>query len=196
MMRVGYARVSTFEQNTVLQKKALIAAGCIRIAEEKASGVKVRPVFEALIKTLKAGDILVVYKLDRLARSMVHFIRIFEDLKARGVAFESLTEKIETATPQGRMFLHLLSAFASYERDLIRERCHAGQLAAMARGQKWGVLPKFTESECKSLLSMVESGFFTVKILSEWFELPVSTIRDSIYRVTFRGRYVVKKLHK
>jgi DNA invertase Pin-like site-specific DNA recombinase len=118
-MRVGYARVSTTEHNTVLQKKALVAAGCVRIAEEKASGVKVRPVLESLLKTLKRGDVLVVYKLDRLARSMVHFIRIFEDLKARGVAFQSLTENIETNTPQGRMFLHLLSAFATYERDLI-----------------------------------------------------------------------------
>jgi DNA invertase Pin-like site-specific DNA recombinase len=195
-MRVGYARVSTTEQNTVLQKKALIAAGCVRIAEEKASGVKVRPVLESLLKTLKRGDVLVVYKLDRLARSMVHFIRIFEDLKARGVAFQSLTENIETNTPQGRMFLHLLSAFATYERDLIRERCYAGQLAALARGQKWGVKPKFTDEECVKLRAMWESGFFTIRELSIWFDLPISTIRDSIYRVTLRGRYATKKLRQ
>lgn len=193
-MRVGYARVSTTEQNTVLQKKALIAAGCVRIAEEKASGVKVRPVLESLLKTLKRGDVLVVYKLDRLARSMVHFIRIFEDLKARGIAFQSLTENIETNTPQGRMFLHLLSAFATYERDLIRERCYAGQLAALARGQKWGVKPKFTLAECQQLEKMVSSGFFTVRSLSLWFNAPISTVRDSIYRVTLRGRYATKKL--
>ena len=193
-MRVGYARVSTSEQNTVLQKKALFAAGCVRIAEEKASGVKVRPVLESLLKTLKKGDVLVVYKLDRLARSMVHFVRIFEDLKARGISFESLTENIETKTPQGRMFLHLLSAFATYERDLIRERCYAGQLAALARGQKWGVKPTFTLPECFQLLQMTESGFFTVCTLALWFNLPISTIRDSIYRVTLRGRYATKNL--
>jgi DNA invertase Pin-like site-specific DNA recombinase len=193
-MRVGYARVSTTEQNTVLQKKALAAAGCVRIAEEKASGVKVRPVLESLLKTLKRGDVLVVYKLDRLARSMVHFIRIFEDLKSRGIDFQSLTENIETNTPQGRMFLHLLSAFATYERDLIRERCYAGQLAALARGQKWGVKPKFTFNECQQLEKMVSSGFFTVRILSVWFDVPISTVRDSIYRVTLRGRYATKNL--
>jgi DNA invertase Pin-like site-specific DNA recombinase len=192
-MRVGYARVSTTEQNTVLQKKALVAAGCVRIAEEKASGVKVRPVLESLLKTLKRGDVLVVYKLDRLARSMVHFIRIFEDLKARGIAFQSLTENIETNTPQGRMFLHLLSAFATYERDLIRERCYAGQLAALARGQKWGVKPTFTLAECHQLNQLVNSGFFTVRLLSLWFDVPISTIRDSIYRVSLRGRYATKK---
>lgn len=195
-MRVGYARVSTSEQNTVLQKKALVAAGCLRIAEEKASGVKARPVLESLLKTLKRGDVLVVYKLDRLARSMVHFIRIFEDLKARGVAFQSLTESIETNTPQGRMFLHLLSAFATYERDLIRERCYSGQLAALARGQKWGVKPTFTINECKELNRLVKDGFFTVKLLSIWFNVPISTIRDSIYRVSLRGRYATKKLRQ
>ncbi|MEN9984111.1 MAG: hypothetical protein RI918_2080 [Pseudomonadota bacterium] len=195
-MRVGYARVSTTEQNTVLQKKALIAAGCVRIAEEKASGVKVRPVLESLLKTLKKGDVLVVYKLDRLARSMVHFIRIFEDLKARGIAFQSLTESIETGTPQGRMFLHLLSAFATYERDLIRERCYAGQLAALARGQKWGVKPTFTLNECHQLNQLLKDGFFTVKLLSIWFDIPISTIRDSIYRVTLRGRYATKNLRQ
>ena len=96
------------------------------------SAVKSRPVLDQLLAGLKRGDTLVVYKLDRLARSMTQFVRVFEDLRVRGIEFRSLTESIETSSPHGRMFLHMLGAFAEFERELIRERCLAGQRAARA----------------------------------------------------------------
>ena len=113
----GYARVSTLEQNTAAQLVAFRRAGIDRVVEEHRSAVKDRPELDKLLTRLKPGDVLVVYKLDRLARSVAHFVRVFDQLKAKGVGFRSLTEAIETSTPQGRMFLHLLSAFAEFERE-------------------------------------------------------------------------------
>ncbi|WP_281631029.1 recombinase family protein [Diaphorobacter sp. LR2014-1] len=134
----GYARVSTLEQNTAAQMAAFRRAGIDRVIQEKRSAVKDRPELEKLLARLQAGDVLVVYKLDRLARSVSHFVKVFDALKAKGVGFRSLTEAIETDTAQGRMFVHLLTAFAEFERELIRERCLAGQRAARAAGKTWG----------------------------------------------------------
>ena len=134
----GYARVSTTEQNTAAQLAAFKRAGIESVVQEKASAVKKRPELDKLLSSMKKGDVLVVYKLDRLARSVLHFSSVFDSLKARGIGFRSLTESIETDTPQGRMFLHLLSAFAEFERELIRERCLAGKRAARAAGKTWG----------------------------------------------------------
>ena len=134
----GYARVSTTDQNTAVQLAAFERAGITNIVEEKRSAVKDRPELERLLEALQPGDVLAVYKLDRLARSVLHFSQVFERLKAKGVGFRSLTESIETDSPQGRMFIHMLSAFAEFERELIRERCLAGQRAARAAGKTWG----------------------------------------------------------
>ena len=106
---VGYARVSTNEQNTAAQILAFERAGVSEIVEEHCSAIKDRPELEKLLRELRSGDVLVVYKLDRLARSVSQCVRVFEDLKNRGIGFKSLTESIETVTPHGRMFLHLLS---------------------------------------------------------------------------------------
>jgi DNA invertase Pin-like site-specific DNA recombinase len=189
-MLIGYARVSTFDQSTELQVNAFKKSGITCIHQEKQSSVKHRPVLERLIEhELKPGDILCVYKLDRLARSMSHFVRIFERLKAKKVGFKSLTESIETETPQGRMFVQLLGVFAEFERELIRERCLAGQVAARARGQTWGKKPIFTMEESKKLAGMWRDGWVDQHTLAMMFECHVSTIRDAIHKAESRGRW-------
>lgn len=133
-MKFGYARVSTAEQDTALQLKALRAANVERVWEDQISGVKHRPQLEALLDTIGPGDVLVVYKVDRLARSLQDLMRIAERISASGASLQSLTEPIETTTPVGRMMFQMLGAFAEFERSVIRERCNAGTQAAMARG--------------------------------------------------------------
>lgn len=188
-MMVGYARVSTTEQNTSLQIAAFQRAGVEHVHEEKRSAVKRRPVLDALLKQLGPGDVLVVYKLDRLARSMSHFVRVFEALKARGVGFRSLTEQVDTESPQGRMFLNLLGVFAEFERELIRERCLAGQIAARARGQTWGRARCFTHAECVQIASMWRDGWADQDTLAEMFGVAQGTLRDAIHKAERRGRH-------
>lgn len=138
-MLVGYARVSTLDQKPALQIDALTSAGCERIFIEKASGAqRERPELKAALSYLRAGDTLVVWKLDRLARSMRQLIETVEDLQARGIELRSLTESIDTATPGGRLVFHIFGALAEFERAVIRERTSAGLQAARARGRKGG----------------------------------------------------------
>lgn len=137
-MIYGYARVSTLEQNTAMQMEAFARAGVVNVVEEKKSAVSVRPALEALLKKVQEGDVIVVYKMDRLARSLLHFLSMLAQFEAKGVAFRSLTEPIDTSTPVGRLFLHMIGSFAEFERALIRERCAVGRQLAIARGQKWG----------------------------------------------------------
>jgi DNA invertase Pin-like site-specific DNA recombinase len=138
-MRVGYTRVSTLDQNLALQIDALKAAGCDRIFTEKASGAqRDRPELQAAFDYLRAGDTLVVWKLDRLARSMRQLIETVEDLQTRGIELRSLTESIDTATPGGRLVFHIFGALAEFERAVIRERTSAGLQAARDRGRKGG----------------------------------------------------------
>jgi DNA invertase Pin-like site-specific DNA recombinase len=191
----GYARVSTQDQDTAIQTIALQKHGCDAVIREKASGAKSRPRLNALIARLKAGDTLVVHKLDRLARSMMHFVQVFEQLKQRGIAFVSLTEHIETTTPQGRMFLHVLAAFAELERDMIRERCHAGILAARASGKKWGAVPTINDADARVLGKLVKQGW-QQRDLALALGVAVGTVRDSIHRVEHRGRYATNRLQQ
>ncbi len=195
-MRYGYARVSTRDQNTLLQKKALLQSGCDLVIEEKASGAKTRPRLELLLKRLQAGDTLVVHKIDRLARSMLHFVAVFENLRIRKIHFQSLTENIDTTSPQGRAFVHILAAFAELERDMIRERCYAGQLAAMARGQKWGAYPFFDADDSKMIAVAWRSGWYDQKTIAMVFDKNVATVRDAIHRHEKRGRYATLKLQR
>jgi DNA invertase Pin-like site-specific DNA recombinase len=127
---------------------------------------------------------------------MTHFIRVFEDLKTRNIKFQSLTENIETETPQGRMFLHLLAAFAELERELIRERCLSGQIAARARGQVWGRKPSFTPKEGAEIAKLWRSGWWEQQTMAHWLGVNISTLRDTIYRSENRGRYATNKLQK
>lgn len=138
-MKIGYARVSTEDQNTDLQVDALTAAGCEKVYTDKASGAKTdRPALAEMLEYARAGDIVVVYKLDRLGRSLAHLIEVVTGLGARGVGFQSITEGIDTSTPAGRLVFNIFGSIAEFERDLIRERTNAGLAAARARGRKGG----------------------------------------------------------
>ncbi|RWO03213.1 MAG: recombinase family protein [Mesorhizobium sp.] len=139
MTVIGYARVSTRDQDTALQLDALQKAGCEKLFEDKASGVKTdRPGLAEAIHYAREGDTLTVWKLDRLGRSMKHLIEIVTELEAKGVGFRSLTENIDTTTSGGRLVFHLFGALAQFERDLIRERTRAGLQAAEERGRRGG----------------------------------------------------------
>jgi DNA invertase Pin-like site-specific DNA recombinase len=137
MALIGYARVSTAEQDTALQTDALRKAGCERVFEDTASGAKAdRPGLADALAYLRDGDVLAVWRLDRLGRSLPHLIETIGALEARGVGFRSLTEAIDTTTPGGRLIFHVFGALGQFERDLIRERTKAGLTAAAARGRK------------------------------------------------------------
>src|SRR4029453_14172599 len=138
-LAIGYARVSTQEQDLALQLDALRAAGCERIYTEKASGAqRDRPQLQAALDYMRADDTLVVWKLDRLARALRQLLDTVETLHARQMGLRSLTEAIDTSTPGGTLVFHLFGALAEFERSLIRERTRAGLAAARARGRPRG----------------------------------------------------------
>ena len=157
-MLVGYARVSTLEQDNSLQISALRHAMCDVIIEEKRSAIKHRPMLEKALSGLKRGDTLVIYKLDRLARSLSHLLQIIEHLNQCGAHLKSLTEPIDPRTPAGRMFIQVLGAVAEFERALIRERCMAGQLEAMKAGKSMGRRSRLSLEEQNQLVQLVDSG--------------------------------------
>lgn len=138
-MTIGYARVSTQEQTFDLQKDALTKAGCEQIFDDTMSGAKAeRPGLQEALSFMREGDVLVVWKLDRLGRSLKNLIALVTDLEARGVGFRSVTENIDTTTTGGKLVFHIFGALAEFERNLIRERTQAGLAAARARGRKGG----------------------------------------------------------
>ena len=138
-MKVGYARVSTEDQTLNLQLDALHGAGCEKVFTDTASGARVeRPGLGEALAYVRAGDALVVWRLDRLGRSLKALIELLTQLRERGVGFASLTEQIDTTTPGGTLIFHVFGALAEFERDLIRERTTAGLAAARARGRKGG----------------------------------------------------------
>jgi len=138
-MKIGYARVSTFEQTLALQQDALAAANCERVFTDTISGSKSeRPGLTETLDFLRPGDVLVVWRLDRLGRNLKMLIETLTALAERGIGFRSLTEQIDTTTPGGKLIFHVFGALAEFERDLIRERTQAGLAAARARGRKGG----------------------------------------------------------
>jgi DNA invertase Pin-like site-specific DNA recombinase len=158
-MDIGYARVSTGEQTLDLQLDALAKAGCSKVFTETASGAKAdRPVLADVLEYLRAGDTLVVWRLDRLGRSLSHLIATLTDLAGRGVGFKSLTEQIDTTTPGGKLVFHVLGALAEFERDLIRERTHAGLAAARARGRVGGRPKKLADPKKVALAQALYDG--------------------------------------
>jgi DNA invertase Pin-like site-specific DNA recombinase len=159
MAMIGYARVSTQDQNLSLQLDALKAAGCQHIFEDRASGARAdRPGLAAAIAYVRAEDILVVWKLDRLGRSLTHLIDTVTALDARGVGLRSLTEAMDTTTPGGRLIFHLFGALAQFERDLIRERTRAGIEAAAKRGRKGGRDPVVTDEKLSRARALIALG--------------------------------------
>ena len=138
-MKIGYARVSTIEQNLDLQRDALKAAGCGKIIEDTVSGGKAkRDGLERVRELLRQGDVLAVWRLDRLGRTLKHLIELMAELEGQGIGFQSTTEAIDTTTPGGKLVFHIFAALAEFERNIIRERTRAGLEAARARGRKGG----------------------------------------------------------
>ncbi len=157
MARIGYARVSTGEQELGLQRDAL--AGCERVFEDRASGARAdRPGLEQALAYVRQGDVLVVWKLDRLGRSLPHLIDTARDLERRGVGLQSLTEQIDTTTPGGRLIFHVFGALGQFERDLIRERTRAGLAAAEARGRRGGRKPVVTADKLRRAREHIARG--------------------------------------
>jgi len=188
-MLIGYARVSTQDQNPRLQTDALEAAGCERIFIEKASGAqRDRPQLKAALDYLREGDVLVVWKLDRLARSLKQLIETVEELEKRGIGFKSLTENIDTTTPGGRLVFHIFGALAEFERSIIRERTRAGLEAARARGRKGGRPPALTEKDIQAARAMLADPAITVKEVAARLKVAPSTL----YRYLPGGRSVVE----
>ncbi|WP_301291330.1 recombinase family protein [Klebsiella pneumoniae] len=154
--RIGYARVSTDDQHLDLQRDALQQAGCSVIYEEAASGKSAaRQELEQCRKALRAGDTLVVWRLDRLGRSLHDLVQIVAELEQRGVHFESLTEKIETGSASGKLQFHVFAALAEFERGLIRERTQAGLAAARARGRAGGRKPKLDDQQVREIKALL-----------------------------------------
>jgi len=165
-MKLGYARVSTDDQNLDLQHDALKAAGCERIFEEKASGAKAdRPTLAELLNYARPGDTVVVWRLDRLGRSLADLVRIINEVQLRGIGFESLTERIDTGTATGKLVFHIFGALAEFERALIQERTSAGLAAARARGRKGGrprVAPEKINAAVKMYLESTDTAPATI----------------------------------
>lgn len=156
---IGYARVSTADQSLALQRDALAAIGCAPVFEDHASGSKAeRPGLAQALGYVRSGDVLVVWKLDRLGRSMAHLIETVRALEAKGVGFRSLTEGIDTTTPGGTLIFHVFGALAQFERDLIRERTNAGLRAAVARGNKGGRRPVVTPEKLARARAHLAAG--------------------------------------
>ena len=176
-MKIGYARVSTEDQNLDLQKDALTRAGCERIHEEHKSGKNLqRPELALCRSVLRAGDILVVWRLDRLGRSLADLIRIVTELREANVGFESISEKIDTTTATGELTFHIFAALAQFERQLIRERTQAGLEAARARGRKGGRPKKLKSADVTAIKTLVKAGELTFEQIAERFSVHRSTI--------------------
>jgi DNA invertase Pin-like site-specific DNA recombinase len=180
-MRIGYARVSTIDQHLDLQTDALRAAGCERLFSDTVSGAKVeRPGLTAALNACRPGDTLVVWRLDRLGRSLPHLVETVRDLVARGVGFQSLQESIDTTTSGGKLIFHLFASLAEFERDLIRERTNAGLSAARARGRNGGRPKGVDAKKQKAALALKKEVGYSVREICEI----VGISRNTYYKYT------------
>lgn len=186
-MLVGYARVSTLDQDHRLQFDALKKAGVKKIYSEKISAVSGRPELHRLLDALKFGDELVVYKLDRLARSVSDLLDVIRRLDLMACTFRSLTEPIDTATPIGRLMLQVLGAVAEFERSLIRERSMAGQAAARARGVQMGRPSALDAADRRAVAQLWESGHYTLRGVAHVFGVHESVIKRVVYAGSRHG---------
>lgn len=158
-MKVGYARVSTKDQNLSLQVEALKKDGCKKIYEDKISGTtKSRKGLDACLDALRSGDTFIVWKLDRLGRSVKNLIAFVGELETNGVHFRSITDNIDTSSPSGKFFFHVMASLAQMERDLIAERTKAGLAAAKKMGRVGGRKRTMTDSKIKAAKKLIESG--------------------------------------
>ena len=158
-MEIGYARVSTSEQDTATQLQLLREAGCQKVFQEEASGGRwERPQLQALLDFLREGDVVVVWKLDRLSRSLKDLLLIIERIDQAKAGFKSLTEQIDTTNPAGRMMMQMLGAFAEFEREMIRARTKAGLEAARKEGRKGGRKAKLNAKQRQAALEMLQGN--------------------------------------
>ena len=182
-MIIGYARVSTQDQNPEFQVDALEKIGCEKIFQEKITGkLRERPELSQCIRMLRAGDTLVVWKLDRLARSLKDLVEIVQDLNDRGIGFRSLTEAIDTTSSGGRLVFHIFGALAEFEHSLIRERTTAGLEAARARGRKGGRKPSMSPSDIRKAAAMLLDPKMTKIEVAEHFGVSRTTLNSSLTR--------------
>jgi DNA invertase Pin-like site-specific DNA recombinase len=176
-MRLGYARVSTHEQDNTAQLTALRKAKCKRIYEETASGGRWdRPELHRLLDQLRPGDVLVVWKLDRLSRSLKDLLTLLEKVQLAGAGFLSLTEAIDTTTPAGRMMMQIVGSFAEFERAMLRERTRIGLDNARAEGRIGGRRPKLTPRQQKEVVQLVEAGQKSAADAARLFNVHPSTV--------------------
>lgn len=178
-MKIGYARVSTSSQDTALQIDALKKAGCETIYEEKASGSKKdRPELEQCLKSLRNGDVLIVWKLDRLGRSLQHLLEIVNELETKGVGFTSLTEAINTTTSTGKLVFNIFGSLAQFERSLIQDRVKAGLQAARKKGRIGGRPSALDEKQKEMAITMFNGGALKSDIAKHF-----DVTRQTIYTI-------------
>lgn len=179
-MKLGYARISTREQNLDMQVIALENAGCERIYEEVASGAKAdRPIFDSLIKQLRDGDTLTVWKLDRLGRSLKHLVELVHNLMQRNIGLCSLNDPINTTTSQGRLIFNIFASLVEFERDIIRERTNAGLSAARTHGRLGGRprgIPKSSEATAIAAETLYREGKLSVMQIARKLSISKNTL--------------------
>lgn len=170
-MLVGYARVSTMDQNTAIQMDALRAAGCEKIFTEKASGShRDRPQLKAALDFLRKGDTLIVWKLSRLARSLTQVIKTAADINGRDIELKVMTQNIDTSTPEGRLFFHMTAAFDEFQREMIVENTRAGLKAANMRGRRGGrprAMDEQTRKHAEAMLKDIENYPFISDVIDQ-----------------------------
>lgn len=178
---IGYARVSTAEQNLDLQIEALQKIGCLKIFTDIASGAKSdRPGLEETLNYLREGDTLVVWKLDRLGRSLSHLLQIIETLSQRSIQFKSITDSaIDTTTPSGQLILRMITALSEFERNLIRERTREGLAVAKTCGRKGGRRPVITDQKLKKAKQLIEQGL-TVREAASAISVGKSSLYEAL----------------
>jgi DNA invertase Pin-like site-specific DNA recombinase len=182
-MRIGYARVSTDDQTLDLQRDALKRAKCRQVYEEQPAGKNTeRPQLEACLQSLREGDTLVVWRLDRLGRNLADLVGLIAQFEQRKINFESLTEKIETVSPAGRLIFHVFAALAEFERNLIRERTVAGLKAARARGRNGGRPAKLSAKEIKTIRALLKTADIPVAEIAARFGVARSTLYRTVKR--------------
>ena len=183
-MLIGYARVSTTDQDLSLQLDALQAAGCEKILTDTKSGARTnRPGLHTALEFVRKGDVLVVWRLDRLGRSLRDLLDIAHQLDERGIGLRSLTESLDTSTPGGRLIFQVFGAIAEFERNLIRERTTAGLVAARARGRKGGRPRSLSEKDLAVAEAMLAKPEITVAEVAE----RLGTSPATLYRYLPRG---------
>lgn len=183
-MHIGYARVSTHDQNSDLQIDALKEAGCEEIFHEKKTGTSTfqRTELESCLRTLRKGDTLIVWRLDRLGRSLKDLVEIVSALEDKGIGFRSLTENIDTTSAGGKLVFHLFGALAEFERNLISDRTKAGLAAARARGRRGGRRPKMTSADTKKAAAMLKDPSITKTEVASHFGVSRVTLNASLNR--------------